>query len=122
MSDAITNHLNGLRQEYEDDHLRELRVVTPAEKAMGNVDKAYRVAQAAGGFVAYYVAGNEFHEEQHAMFCQELGIDETPRTGRYSILTEEDFTMVLTRQIDIDENETVYGVGYSVERVPHDRD
>lgn len=122
MSNIIENHLNDLRQHYSDEELRRFRVESPEEKARGNVDRLYRVVEAAGSFTAYYVMGNDFHEEQHKLFCQELGIDSTPRPGSYPILGRNDHAMVLRRGIDVDEDEVVYGVSYHVDWVPYDRD
>lgn len=124
MSDVITTHLDALRASLSEHELSLLQAADPRDKAKGNIDRLFRLAGETGGFVAYFVlndVGNGgFHDEQHALFCQELGIEEEPYPRAYPLASTALSTTVLRRQVEMHEDEVVSGVHYFVEQIVHD--
>lgn len=124
MSDTLARErIDELRQLYDEVELQALQLGTAAEKAKDNVNKVIALSKGFGGFVAYFVVGESFHEDQHEEFCNEMGIGNDVHNRTYPLETGIDYVTVLQRELQVHpDSESVHGMFYHVKYIPYDRD
>jgi len=123
MSMEFDSHIATLQLSHPPETLALLGIAKPEDKAAGNAERVKRLAETTTkGVVAYYVVSNEFHDEQHRAFCEQMGIDQSLSDRTFTMRADGSSASVLRRGVQIREDESVYGVQYDLEQVFYDTD